>query len=60
MCVCVCVYESLRIIMMWHKVNFQAEFNRLEFIVFLLLDQLLYQGKRVQSTQLFYPQLGEE
>ena len=31
-------YQLLRSGKIWHKVNFQAEFNRFEFRVFLLLD----------------------
>ena len=36
-----------------HKVNFQAEFNRFQFRVFLLQDKLPHQGWRTQSAQLF-------
>ena len=35
------------------KFNFLAEFNRFEFVVFLLLEQLPYQGYRAQSALLF-------
>ena len=37
----------------WHKVNFQVEFNRFEFRVFLLLDKLPHQGWRIQFVLLF-------
>ena len=36
-----------------HKVNFFVELTRLEFRAFLLLDWLLYQSKRSQSTLQF-------
>ena len=32
------IYQPLHSDMIWHKVNFKAEFNRFEFRVFLLLD----------------------
>ena len=32
------IYQPLQSGRIWHKVNFQAEFNRFEFRVFLLLD----------------------
>ena len=32
------IYQPLRSGRIWHKVNFYAEFNRLEFRVFFLLD----------------------
>ena len=38
------IYLPFRMIRMWYKVNFKAEFNRFEFRVFLLLDVLPYQS----------------
>ena len=35
---------------MLHNVNFKAEFNRFEFRVFLLQDQLPKQGKRALTV----------
>ena len=32
------IYQPLHSGRIWHKVNFQAEFNKFEFRVFLLLD----------------------
>ena len=32
------IYQPLNSGRIWHKVHFQAEFNRFEFRVFLLLD----------------------
>ena len=32
------IYQPLRSGRIWHEVNFQAEFNKFEFRVFLLLD----------------------
>ena len=31
----VCIYQALRNGRVWHKVNFQEEFNRFEFRIFL-------------------------
>ena len=51
---CSNIYQPLRTSRIWHKVNFfKAEFNRFEFRVFLLLDQLPHQGWRTQSALLF-------
>ena len=61
MCVCVCVYiyiyQPLCTCRTRHKVSFEAEFKKLDFRVFLLLDRLPHQA---QSVQLFYPSLEEE
>ena len=32
------IYQPLRSGKIWHKVNFEAEFNRFELRIFLLLD----------------------
>ena len=45
------IYQPLRSGRIWHKVK--AGFNRFEFRVFLLLDELLHQGWRTQSALLF-------
>ena len=40
------IYQPLSSDRIWHKVNFLAEFNRFEFRVFLLLDELPHEGWR--------------
>ena len=47
------IYQPLRSGRIWHKVNFQADFNRFQFRVFPFLDQLPHQGWRNQSALLF-------
>ena len=57
---CVCIYIYIYIYThpsttsrMQHKLNFYAEFNRFDFWVFFLLNQLQYQSWRTLSALLF-------
>ena len=46
-----CIYQSLHICRMWHMVNFEVEFDKFEFKVFLLLDWL---PKTKEPSLLYY------
>ena len=53
MYVYVYIYLPFRMSSIQHKVNFSAEYNRFEFRIFLLPDQLPKQGQRALSILLF-------